>query len=695
MVDAVGQSDGGDRMQHAVAAAEADLSKLEPLPQALVLGCLAILYFLAGKLGLYFAFVHASASAVWPPTGIALAAVLLLGRRTWPAIFVGAFFVNWTASGSIVSSLGIAGGNTLEAMVGAALVARYACGARAFERSKDFLRFVVLGGLLGTSISATIGVLSLVIGGEAAWPAFGAIWLTWWFGDAAGALIVTPVLVLWGVRAGFATLRARPFEAVLLLIVVVTTGALVFTHAELSRHPLPFLCIPPLIWAAFRFGQREVATAVLLLSAIATWATVRGFGPFATGDDNESLVVLQAFMATIAVLTMSVAGLVWVRKAIERERSALLEREHAARVEAEWASHAKDEFLAMLSHELRNPLAAIGNAAQVLAAPGVTQGYADRAVEIVNRQTRHLSRLIDDLLDIARVSSGKILLARENVDLGEIVKGCLALLRSGGRLDQHRVEVDIRPAWVLGDPARLTQVVDNLVTNAIKYTPTGGQIEVRTWSDRDETLLRIRDNGVGIAPELLPRVFESFTQGPRTLDRAQGGLGLGLTLAQRLVMAHGGRIVADSPGPSQGSTFTVHLPRANPVAVITSVDGVHAGGPAAPRRILIIEDNEDARDALRLHLQSAGHEVHAAASGLEGIEMAAGLQPNVVLLDIGLPGLDGYRVAEQLRTADYRPRLIAITGYGQPGDRERARRAGIEHYLLKPIDVTELARLLM
>ena len=180
--------------------------------------------------------------------------------------------------------------------------------------------------------------------------------------------------------------------------------------------------------------------------------------------------------------------------------------------------------------------------------------------------------MIDDLLDIARVSSGKILLAREKLNLGDIVEGCLTLLRSGGQLEQHRVDVDIKPAWVFGDPARLTQVVDNLLTNAIKYTPPGGQIEVQTWSDRDEVMLRIRDNGVGIAPELLPRVFELFTQGPRTLDRAQGGLGLGLTLAQRLVLAHGGRIVATSPGPSRGSTFTVHLPRVDATEAATPVE---------------------------------------------------------------------------------------------------------------------------
>ena len=182
--------------------------------------------------------------------------------------------------------------------------------------------------------------------------------------------------------------------------------------------------------------------------------------------------------------------------------------------------------------------------------------------------------MVDDLLDIARVSSGKILLAREKLNLADIVEGCLTLLRSSGRLNQHRVDVDIKPAWVLGDPARLTQIVDNLLTNAIKYTPPGGQIEVQTWSDRDEVVLRIRDNGVGIAPELLPRVFELFTQGPRTLDRAQGGLGVGLTLAQRLALAHGGRIIATSPGTSRGSTFTVHLPRVDATGMAAPVEDV-------------------------------------------------------------------------------------------------------------------------
>ncbi len=301
---------------------------------------------------------------------------------------------------------------------------------------------------------------------------------------------------------------------------------------------------------------------------------------------------------------------------------------------------------------------------------------------------------MDDLLDIARVSSGKILLAREKLNLADIVEGCLTMLRSGGRLGQHQLDVALEPAWVLGDPARLTQVVDNLLTNAIKYTSPGGRISVQAGCDRDEVVLRVRDDGVGIAPELLPRVFEMFTQGPRTLDRAQGGLGLGLALAQRLVHAHGGRICATSPGPSQGSTFTVHLPRVDVAERTASIDDDRAGGLLPSRRILIIEDNDDAREALRLQLQIAGHEVHVAVTGPEGVQMAVRMSPDVVLLDIGLPGLDGYQVAQRLREAGVARRLIAISGYGQPEDRERARNVGIDQYLVKPIDAAELFRLL-
>jgi signal transduction histidine kinase len=676
-------------MQDAVAARWVRWGREHPVP---LLAILAAAYFLAAKLGLHFAFVHASASAVWPPTGIALAAVLLFGARAWPAIFVGAFLANVGIAGAIASSVGVAAGNTLEAIVGAALVQRHAGGVLAIERPTDFLRFVVLA-MVASMVSATIGVTSLAVAGLASWDNFRPIWITWWLGDATGALIVAPLLLLWGSIPVLGPLRERPLEALLLLVIVLATGAFVFTSPGLSRYPLTFLCIPPLIWAAFSFGQREVATAVALLSAIATWATVRGGGPFAVGSDNEALLLLQAFMATMSVLTLPIAALVWQAKASERERARLLERERAARAEAEAANLARDEFMAMLSHELRNPLAAIANATEVLreSPPGEV---AHRSVDIIRRQTRHLSRLIDDLLDVARVTRGKFMLVREPINLAELVQRSLAVLRSGGRLDQHRLRTELTPVWVNGDSARLSQIVDNLLVNAIKYTLPGGDIDVRTLREGDEAVLHLRDTGVGIAPELLPRVFDLFTQGPRSLDRAQGGLGVGLTLAHRLVLAHGGRIDATSDGPGHGCIFTVRLPSIEPPIAATPGAYTLEAGRRTPRRILIIEDDADGREALRMQLELAGHDVYEAASGPEGIEAAARFKPDVVLLDIGLPGADGYQVARRLKSAEHCPRLIAITGYGQPGDLERSARAGIDQHLVKPVDAEQLGRLL-
>jgi signal transduction histidine kinase len=437
-----------------------------------------------------------------------------------------------------------------------------------------------------------------------------------------------------------------------------------------------------------------VATSVALLSAIATWATVRGSGPFVMASDNESLLLLQAFMATIAALTMPVAALVWERKAIEQERSLLLEREQAARAEAEAANQAKDEFIAMLSHELRNPLSAISNAGQLLQAIETQQGFATRAVEIINRQVKHLSRLIEDLLDVARVTSGKITLARERVNMAAVVQRSLEVMRGSGRLDQLDLVVRAEPVWVDADPARLSQIIDNLLMNAIKFTPSGGQIEVQAGSEGDDAVLRIRDNGIGIAPELLPRVFDLFTQGPRTLDRSQGGLGVGLTLAHRLAQAHGGRIVAASEGLAKGSTFVVSLPRADPPRIAPTSQPPSTSTHGSPKRILIIEDDADGREALRMQLVNAGHDVYAAATGIEGIETAARVKPEIVLLDVGLPGLDGYQVAQRLKVGSDVPRLIAITGYGRPEDRERALEAGIDQHMTKPVDAAELARLL-
>jgi PAS domain S-box-containing protein len=296
-------------------------------------------YVLAGKLSLSLAFVHASASAVWPPTGIALAALLILGDRAWPAIFAGAFVVNVTTAGSVATSLGIASGNTLEGLLGAYLVNRFACGARAFERAPDAFKFAGLAAGLSTMVSATMGVGSLAVGGYARWAEFGSIWTTWWLGDAVGALIVAPVVVLWVRNPRPDVLGRQPLEAAGLLIATIVVGLMVFADGlaflGLRALPLTFLCAAPLVWAKFRFRPREAATVTAVLSGIAIWGTLRGAGPFVAATESESLLLLQVFMGTVSMMIMPAAAVVEERRRVEHEHEALLARAQVARADAE------------------------------------------------------------------------------------------------------------------------------------------------------------------------------------------------------------------------------------------------------------------------------------------------------------------------------------------------------------------------
>jgi integral membrane sensor domain MASE1 len=283
---------------------------------------LAGAYTVAGKFGLTLAVIHPSATPVWPPTGIALATLLLLGTRMWPGMALGAFVVNVTTAGSVATSIGIAAGNTLEAVVGAWLVGRFANGPHAFDRARDVFKFAALAAVLATALSATFGVTSLALGGFARWSDYASIWTTWWLGDAAGALIVAPLLVVWAIDARRPWSRRQACEALLLGLSVLLVGLAVFggwLPESMRNAPLEFLCAPPLLWAAFRFGQREAATAAALLSALATWGTLRGLGPFAREMPNESLLLLQAFMATSAMTAIAVAAVVAERKRLVGE----------------------------------------------------------------------------------------------------------------------------------------------------------------------------------------------------------------------------------------------------------------------------------------------------------------------------------------------------------------------------------------
>jgi PAS domain S-box-containing protein len=365
------------------------------------------------------------------------------------------------------------------------------------------------------------------------------------------------------------------------------------------------------------------------------------------------------------------------------------------RERAQQQSHAKDEFMAMLAHELRNPLSAITAALEVLQPGAGNEVAAERARTIIGRQTRNLSRLVDDLLEVARVITGKVALTGAPLELADIVQRCVMQIEP--RAEDRRMELLVEggPHWIHGDPVRIEQIVVNVLSNAIKYTGNGGVIRVTLSAQDGETVLAVTDNGLGIAPDLLPQIFEPFVQGERTLDRAQGGLGVGLTLVRRLVELHGGSVEAFSAGPGCGSTFTIRLPaveppRAEPVSSDTQLKTV-------PRRVLLIEDNRDARETFRMMLELAGHQVMEAEEGRKGLELLKSQLPDIAVIDVGLPGMDGYQIASTFRKepASKRVLLVALTGYGTPEARERSRAAGFDHHLIKPIDPDVLRDLMM
>jgi signal transduction histidine kinase/ActR/RegA family two-component response regulator len=381
------------------------------------------------------------------------------------------------------------------------------------------------------------------------------------------------------------------------------------------------------------------------------------------------------------------------RQAFERERGELLAREQAARAEAERANRQKDQFLAMLAHELRNPLAAITNASNLLDDGRAGSEMQERARNVIRRQARHLARLTDDLLDAARALLGKVALQSRPLDLASVAAQAVRTLAAAGRSDGHRIVEDFQSAWVSGDPVRLDQVVGNLLENAVKYTPAGGTITLSVRREGDSAVLRVADTGVGIPPELAGRVFDLFVQGPRDIDRNQGGLGIGLTLVRRLVELHGGKVEVHSAGEGKGAEFALRLPAIEVPADAAPVPVASRDG--ASRTVLLVEDNEDARETLQTLLEMIGHRVDSARDGVTGVEKALAIVPDVAIVDIGLPGIDGFEVARRIRAAlGDRVLLVALTGYGAEEDRARVLAAGFDAHVTKPADISELQVLL-
>lgn len=364
--------------------------------------------------------------------------------------------------------------------------------------------------------------------------------------------------------------------------------------------------------------------------------------------------------------------------------------------ERKQADRQKDEFLALLGHELRNPLSPIGAATEWLARTLPADSRTQAALDIIKRQATQLSRLVDDLLDIGRITQGRIQLQQAPLDLSSVVAQALETVEPRLRQKQHDICLlgSEAPLFVRGDFARLVQCVGNILANAVKYTEPRGRIRIETRAEDDMAVIRVADNGTGIPAELLPKVFDLFVQGDRTLDRAEGGLGIGLAVVKKLIQMQGGTVAAESAGPGRGATIEIRLPRiARPA---TSAAPLSGSCEVSPQRILIVDDNADAAESLAMLLGMAAHEVVVAFGGVQALEVLGSFRPEAALIDIGLPEIDGYELARRVRADEGLSgiKLIAVTGYGQAEDRQRALAAGFDHHLVKPVDVGALERAL-
>jgi signal transduction histidine kinase/integral membrane sensor domain MASE1/CheY-like chemotaxis protein len=843
------------------------------------LGLVTILYFAAAKLGLSLAFIHANVSPVWPPTGIAIAAVLLLGYRIWPAVLLGAFLANVFTPVPIATAAGIAVGNTLEAL-SAGLLLRFLDFHKTFDRARDVFKFS-LAAFLCTMISASAGTLSLCLGQAASWHDFGSLWVTWWLGDTVGGLLVAPLLLTWGTEPHPWSIK-RYAEAALLLMLLAVSSTATFggpSPIPLKFYPLARLMVPFFLWAAFRLGQRGVTLATIVVSLFAIWGTAQGVGPFVGRTPNDSLLILQVFLGSNAVMFMFLAatveerrlvmatlheserrlaanlavtrilaespvlgdatlrilktiseslnwevgamwmpdqrlgvlrclnvwhapsakvekfrsvteamifasgtglpGRVWatrkpvwipdvtkeenfprrpfaiaeglhsgfafpilfgetflgvmeffgseirrpdeallatfgsvgnqigqfiVRKRAEEEREQLLSREHAARAEAEAANRAKDEFLAIVSHELRTPLNAVVGWTSLLRGGELEEKVSTRAIEIIDRNARAQAQLIEDLLDVSRIVSGNLRLDLRPVQLDQVIKAAIDSMRPAANAKNIEIftAIDANISPVSGDPDRLQQMVWNILSNAVKFTPSAGQINVRLTGTSSHNEIVVSDTGEGIRPEFLPRMFDPFRQADSSKTRRHGGLGLGLAIVHRLVELHGGIIKAHSDGEGKGTTFTLTLPCVGVSSDLMlrqasqiSLDG---NSELVGLRILTVEDDADSREMLEMVLRARGAEVVSVSSVREAVQVlnANGWKPQVLVSDLGMPEEDGYDLIRKLRSRAPEEcgtlPAIAITGYAGEEESKRALGAGYQTQLAKPVNWNELIK---
>ena len=660
---------------------------------------IGVIYFALAKGGLALASIHPSATPIWPPTGVALAAVLVWGYRTWPAIFTAAVIANATTAGSVATAIAIATGNSLEAVVGAYLINRWSSGCNTFSTPNSVAKFALICFVIATPISASIGLTSLATAGYIERTNFANAWVTWWLGDVTGALVIAPVIVLWASSHYHAFNRNEFLETVGVLATAAAVGLIAFSpliEQTPSRDPLGFLAILPMLWAALRRGPRDTATVALVLAGITIWGTLTGGGPFTTADLNVSFLLVLMFLISITVPSLLLSADVEVRKKAEeslRRAQIELERKVAERTqELELANAAKSRFLAMASHDLRQPLHALGLFVAQLRTP-LKSGERTKTIERIDATRKEMNEMFNSLLDISRLDAGILTPKITEFPIARLLQKIETRFDQATREKGLRLRVRRSDAWVRSDAMLLERILLNLVSNAVRYTLRGGII---VGCRRRGEMLRIEvwDSGPGIPEDQKQNIFGEFFQLTAPERNRYGGLGLGLAIVDRLRLLLNHQIdLASTVG--RGSRFAILVPMAD--ECVTSTEPVDSPHPAAfaveGKVILVIADAPTVQEGTGGLLGKWGYSVLTAGSDEAALIRLAERQqrPDLIISDYHLAsGKTGIRAIEQINAA-FGSSIPAILISGDTAP-EPLRDAKDRGYILlhKPVDPMRL-----
>lgn len=645
-----------------------------------------------------YSFIPAAPALVWPASGIALAGLVLGGVGLWPAILLGSVVHNLLSGSAVPILIGLSVADTLQAVAGALLLKRFGF-TNSFSRVPHTIAFILVA-IFVTLIVPSLGLLAMLIGDVPVSRSALGTFIPWWIAQILSVLIVTPLLVRWLPHFTFKRTRNELIEAWLSIAAIVAVAVLLYwtPYREVADVPLVYLILVPLLWIALRIGPRFMTLALFLNAVLALGGTA-----YLTQESGSLATLGQALLQTeIFVIMISFIFLLLVTVAEERKDTANDLRENVKRLEdaverIRREDEAKSRFIATLAHELRNPLAPLMSSLEIMK---LSPPDGAQTRELAGGMTEHLNtmrHLLDDLLDISRISREKLSLQKEQVDLNAVIHRSVRTVEQLVQEREHTVEVNLPDTAIMfeADPVRLEQVFVNLLNNAAKYTEPGGTITVAATVVRDAVIVSVKDTGIGMDENLLEHVFEAFFQIEQP-GKLHAGLGIGLSLTKNLVEMHGGSIEAKSAGLGKGSEFLVHLPL---IGALSHAVPNHTRADMQTNdecRILIVDDNRAAADALAKLLALRGNVTETAYLGEEALKKAPRFMPDVVLLDIGLPTIDGYEVARQLRTDPaFSATLVALTGYGQESDIAKARKAGFDHHLTKPAGLAEIEEILL